>query len=328
MRIFFSFLRMLPPELAHSVALNALQLLYKLKLIKIFFPHRFSETSFTFKGLKFKNKLGIAAGLDKNGDFINSLGALGFGFIEVGTITPKPQFGNPKPRVFRFTNQEAIVNRLGFNNRGVDYLVKKLKGRKYNGVLGINIGANKDSTGQKRIDDYIECFQKVSAYADYITVNISSPNTPGLRSLHSKENFLPLFKAINHIRETENFINPIFIKLSPDENSEVISEITKAIKEFNFDGVIASNTSIEKNNFIFQSKTDLSGGLSGKPLLEKSNELLSLVHLREPELLKIGVGGVHNKESFNMKLEKGASLVQIYTSFIYHGPKIINKLLN
>lgn len=319
---------MLPPELAHSVALNALQLLYKLKLIKIFFPHRFSETSFTFKGLKFKNKLGIAAGLDKNGDFINSLGALGFGFIEVGTITPKPQFGNPKPRVFRFTNQEAIVNRLGFNNRGVDYLVKKLKGRKYNGVLGINIGANKDSTGQKRIDDYIECFQKVSAYADYITVNISSPNTPGLRSLHSKENFLPLFKAINHIRETENFINPIFIKLSPDENSEVISEITKAIKEFNFDGVIASNTSIEKNNFIFKSKTDLSGGLSGKPLLEKSNELLSLVHLREPELLKIGVGGVHNKESFNMKLEKGASLVQIYTSFIYHGPKIINKLLN
>lgn len=319
---------MLPPELAHSVALNALQLLYKLKLIKIFFPHRFSETSFTFKGLKFKNKLGIAAGLDKNGDFINSLGALGFGFIEVGTITPKPQFGNPKPRVFRFTNQEAIVNRLGFNNRGVDYLVKKLKGRKYNGVLGINIGANKDSTGQKRIDDYIECFQKVSAYADYITVNISSPNTPGLRSLHSKENFLPLFKAINHVRETENFFNPIFIKLSPDENSEVISEITKAIKEFNFDGVIASNTSIEKNNFIFQSKTDLSGGLSGKPLLEKSNELLSLVHLREPELLKIGVGGVHNKESFNMKLEKGASLVQIYTSFIYHGPKIINKLLN
>ena len=185
MRIFFSLMRMLPPELAHSVALNALQLLYKLKLIKIFFPHRFSETSFTFKGLKFKNKLGIAAGLDKNGDFINSLGALGFGFIEVGTITPKPQFGNPKPRVFRFTNQEAIVNRLGFNNRGVDYLVKKLKGRKYNGVLGINIGANKDSTGQKRIDDNIECFQKVSAYADYITVNISSPNTQGLRYRHS-----------------------------------------------------------------------------------------------------------------------------------------------
>ena len=328
MRILLSFLRMLPPELAHSIALNSLQLLYQLKLISIFFPQRFSETSFTFKGLKFKNKLGIAAGLDKNGDFINSLGALGFGFIEVGTITPKPQPGNPKPRVFRFTDQEAIVNRLGFNNKGVDYLVKRIKGREYNGVLGINIGANKDSIGEKRVDDYIECFQKVSAYADYITVNISSPNTPGLRSLHSKENFLPLFKAISHVRETENFSNPIFIKLSPDEHIDVISEITKAIKEFNFDGVITSNTTIDKSNLIFESKADLSGGLSGKPLLEKSNELLSLVHLREPELLKIGVGGVHNKESFDMKFEKGASLVQIYTSFIYHGPKIIKKLLN
>ena len=328
MRILLSFLRMLPPELAHSIALNSLQLLYQLKLISIFFPQRFSETSFTFKGLKFKNKLGIAAGLDKNGDFINSLGALGFGFIEVGTITPKPQPGNPKPRVFRFTDQEAIVNRLGFNNKGVDYLVKRIKGREYNGVLGINIGANKDSIGEKRVDDYIECFQKVSTYADYITLNISSPNTPGLRSLHSKENFLPLFKAISHVRETENFLNPIFIKLSPDEHIDVISEITKAIKEFNFDGVITSNTTIDKSNLIFQSKADLSGGLSGKPLLEKSNELLSLVHSREPELLKIGVGGVHNKESFDMKLEKGASLVQIYTSFIYHGPKIIKKLLN
>ena len=319
---------MLPPELAHSIALNSLQLLYQLKLISIFFPQRFSETSFTFKGLKFKNRLGIAAGLDKNGDFINSLGALGFGFIEVGTITPKPQPGNSKPRVFRFTDQEAIVNRLGFNNKGVDYLVKRIKGREYNGVLGINIGANKDSIGEKRVDDYIECFQKVSTYADYITLNISSPNTPGLRSLHSKENFLPLFKAISHVRETENFLNPIFIKLSPDEHIDVISEITKAIKEFNFDGVITSNTTIDKSNLIFQSKADLSGGLSGKPLLEKSNELLSLVHSREPELLKIGVGGVHNKESFDMKLEKGASLVQIYTSFIYHGPKIIKKLLN
>jgi dihydroorotate dehydrogenase len=283
---------------------------------------------FQFKGLTFKNRLGIAAGLDKNGDFFDALGALGFGFIEVGTITPKPQPGNPKPRVFRFSDQEAIVNRLGFNNKGVDYLVKRLKGRKYEGVLGINIGANKDSIGQNRVDDYIECFQKVSAYADYITVNISSPNTPGLRSLHSKENFFPLFKAINNIREKEKFFNPIFIKLSPDEHKDVISEITKAIKEFNFDGVITSNTTIEKSNLIFQSKADLSGGLSGKPLLEKSNELLSLVHSREPELLKIGVGGVHNKESFNMKLEKGASLVQIYTSFIYHGPKIIKKLLN
>ena len=328
MKLALSFLRLLPPEMSHFIALHALKILYKANLLSLLFPYDHSSEVFKFKGLTFKNRLGIAAGLDKNGDFIDSLGALGFGFIEVGTITPKPQPGNPKPRVFRFTDQEAIVNRLGFNNKGVDHLVKRVKERKYNGVLGINIGANKDSMGQKRVNDYVECFQKVSAYADYITVNISSPNTPGLRSLHAKENFLPLFKAIKDIRETENFFNPIFIKLSPDEHIDVISEITKAIKEFNFDGVITSNTTIEKSNLMFQSKADLSGGLSGKPLLEKSNELLSLVHFREPELFKIGVGGVHNKESFNMKLEKGASLVQIYTSFIYDGPEIIKKLLN
>ena len=328
MRLALSFLRLLPPEISHFIALHALKILYKANLLSLLFPYDHSSEAFKFKGLTFKNRLGIAAGLDKNGDFIDSLGALGFGFIEVGTITPKPQPGNPKPRVFRFTDQEAIVNRLGFNNKGVDHLVKRVKERKYNGVRGINIGANKDSMGQKRVNDYIECFQKVSAYADYITVNISSPNTPGLRSLHAKENFLPLFKAIKDIRETENFFNPIFIKLSPDEHIDVISEITMAIKEFNFDGVITSNTTIEKSNLMLQSKADLSGGLSGKPLLEKSNELLSLVHSREPELFKIGVGGVHNKESFNMKLEKGASLVQIYTSFIYDGPEIIKKLLN
>jgi len=328
MKLALSFLRLLPPEISHFIALHALKFLYKANLISLIFPYDNSLESFQFKGLTFRNRLGIAAGLDKNGDFFDALGALGFGFIEVGTITPKPQPGNPKPRVFRFTDQEAIVNRLGFNNKGVDYLIERVKRRKYNGVLGINIGANKDSIGQKRVDDYIECFQKVSAYADYITVNISSPNTPELRSLHSKENFLPLFKAIDHVRKTKNFLNPIFVKLSPDEHTDVISEITKAIKEFNFDGVITSNTTIEKSNLIFQSKADLSGGLSGKPLFEKSNELLSLVHSREPELLKIGVGGVHNKESFNKKLEKGASLVQIYTSFIYQGPKIIKKLLN
>lgn len=328
MRILLSCLRILPPEFAHSIALYSIQILYRLKLIEIFFPNRFVDVPFTFKGLKFKNKLGIAAGLDKNGDFINSLGALGFGFIEVGTITPKSQPGNPKPRVFRFKDQEAIVNSLGFNNKGVDYLVKRVKGRKYNGVLGINIGANKDSIGQRRIDDYVECFQKVAPYADYIAVNISSPNTPDLRSLHSRDNFLPLFESIKDARVAEKFTNPIFVKLSPDEDVDKISEITKAIKAFDFDGVITSNTTVDKSNLKLSSNTNLSGGLSGKPLLKKSNELLALVHSNAPELMKIGVGGVHNKESFDMKIDNGASLVQIYTSFIYHGPKIINELLS
>ena len=328
MKVLLAILWMLPPETAHSIALNSLKLLHKLKLIHLFFPFKLSNSPFYFKGLEFKNRLGIAAGLDKNGDFIDSLGALGFGFIEVGTVTPKPQSGNSKPRVFRFPDQEAIVNRLGFNNKGVDYLVERAKSRKYPGVLGINIGANKDSTGQKRIDDYIECFKKVSPFADYISVNISSPNTPDLRSLHSKENFLPLFEAIKNVRELERFHNPIFIKLSPDEEQHTIFEITEAIKDFNFDGVIASNTTVEKSNLIVSTDADYSGGLSGKPLLTKSNDLLNLVHSNEPELLKIGVGGVHNKESFDIKLKNGASLVQIYTSFIYQGPEIIKKLLS
>ncbi len=327
MRIALFLLRLLPPEISHSIALNALNFLYKYNLISILFPYEDSSESFEFKGLIFKNRLGIAAGLDKNGDFIDCLGALGFGFIEVGTVTPLAQSGNPKPRIFRFPGQGAIVNKLGFNNKGVDYLVKKIKLRNFNGILGVNIGANKTSEGQKRVDDYIECFKKVFPYADYITVNISSPNTPNLRSLHKQENFLPLFEALNLARKEKQYHKPIFIKLSPDEDEQIITGIIEAIKKFEFDGVITSNTTIEKDNLRYYGRSNLEGGLSGKPLLEKSNELLKLAHSYAPNLLKIGVGGVDCKESFNSKLDKGASLVQIYTSFIYHGPKIVGKLL-
>ena len=328
MKLVFFLLRLLPPEKSHFVALNALKFFYKLKIIQLFFPYKDSGTSFSFKGLKFKNRLGIAAGLDKNGDFIEPLGALGFGFIEIGTITPLAQPGNPKPRVFRFSSQGAIVNRLGFNNKGVDYLVNRIKSRTYKGVLGINIGANKDSEGQKRIDDYIECFSKVCPYADYIAVNISSPNTPNLRSLHLEKNFLPLFEALSFARKEEEYTKPIFIKLSPDEDKKTISVILDAIKEFEFDGVITSNTTINKDNLSYSGRRNLDGGLSGKPLLSKSNELLKIVHSHDPNLLKVGVGGVDSKESFNSKLDLGASLVQIYTSFIYHGPEIVKRLLS
>jgi dihydroorotate dehydrogenase len=327
MKLALLLLRLLPPEISHFIALNALNLLYKLNLLNILFPNKDALESFEFKGLIFKNKLGIAAGLDKNGDFFNSLGALGFGFIEVGTITPVAQSGNPKPRIFRFLDQGAIVNRLGFNNKGVDYLVKKIKLRNFNGILGINIGANKTSEGQKRVDDYLECFKKVYPYADYITVNISSPNTPNLRSLHQKENFLPLFEALHLARNEAKYCNPIFIKLSPDEDEQIIAEILTAIKKFEFDGVIASNTTVRKDNLRYSGQYNLEGGLSGRPLLDKSNELLKFTHSHAPEILKIGVGGVDSKESFNSKLDNGASLVQIYTSFIYQGPEIVNKLL-
>ena len=231
MKFFVSSLRFLPPELAHSVALNGLNLIYKIGLINFLFPIPQKVKSFNYKNLTFMNQLGLAAGFDKNGKYIKELANLGFGFIEIGTVTPKAQPGNPKKRLFRIAKDEAIINRLGFNNKGVDYLVRQIKSRKYQGVLGVNIGANKESLDQKRIDDYVECFKKVAPYSDYISVNISSPNTPNLRSLHSKENLLPLFDALSSARKNLNFVNPIFIKLSPDESQETISLIIETIRE-------------------------------------------------------------------------------------------------
>ena len=328
MKLLVSLLRLVPPETAHSIALNSLNILYKAKLVNFFFPYPKNTTSYSYKNLNFINRLGVAAGLDKNGDFIDALGSLGFGFIEVGTITPLPQNGNQKPRIFRFPSQSAIINRLGFNNKGVDYLVEKLKSRSFRGVLGVNIGANKNSQDQKRIDDYVECFMKVYAYSDYITINISSPNTPNLRALHSRENFLPLFDALGSVRKKVNYQNPIFIKLSPDESKDTIAEIVGAIHQYNFDGVIASNTTVNKEELNGDLNQAIKGGLSGKPLYRKSNELLKIIHEQDLSLVKIGVGGVFKKEDFQNKLELGASLVQIYTSFIYEGPQIVHKLLS
>jgi len=328
MKLLISLLRLLPPELAHSIALNSLNFFYALGLSKFLFPMPVNTDSFIYKNLTFNNRLGIAAGLDKNGDYIDSLGSLGFGFIEVGTITPLAQRGNPKPRIFRFFKQKAIINSLGFNNKGLDYLIQKLKSRKFLGILGVNIGANKDSEGQQRIDDYVECFEKVSPYADYITVNISSPNTPNLRALHLRENFQPLFAALKITRATSSFTNPVFIKLSPDESNKTITDIIRAVKECEFDGIIASNTTVDHAELTDSEETKIIGGLSGKPLLHKSNALLTSIHQYDQDLIKIGVGGVFTSSDFNQKLESGASLVQIYTSFIYEGPGIVSKLLN
>jgi dihydroorotate dehydrogenase subfamily 2 len=327
MSILLSCLRLLPPELAHSVALNALKLLHQLNLSQLLFPHKNFQQVFTFKNLTFKNCLGIAAGLDKNGDFFDALGSLGFGFIEVGTVTPLPQKGNPKPRIFRFPSQHAIINRLGFNNKGVDYLVKKLQKRSYQGVLGVNIGSNKNSEGEKRIQDYIECFEKVAPFADYITVNISSPNTPNLRTLHAKENFIPLFSKLHKTAKRLSYEGPIFIKLSPDEEKESIQSLVLAIKQFHFDGIIVSNTTIKRENIAFHNNKDIKGGLSGKPLFHQSNKMLDAMQ-NEKELIKIGVGGVFTKNDLAEKKRLGASLVQIYTSFIYEGPQIVQKLLD
>ena len=278
-------------------------------------------------GLIFKNRLGTAAGLDKNGDFIDCLGELGFGFLEVGTVTPLPQIGNPKPRVFRLLKEQAVINRLGFNNKGIDHLVKNLNNKKYNGVVGVNIGANKESADQKRIDDYLECLRKVADVADYITINISSPNTPGLRDLHSEENIKKLISSIQTEAKIINFVKPIFLKISPDESFELIKIIAGIIEESSLSGLIVSNTTINRDELKDKKYQSIKGGLSGAPLMNKSTDLLKNIKELYPNLTLIGAGGVMSKSDYHKKIVSGASLVQIYTGFIVKGPKIVEDIL-
>lgn len=325
MNIFLSIFKLFPPELSHSIALNSLNILYKLKLLSFFKP-KIKNKNYELFGLNFKNKLGTAAGLDKNGDFIDCLGGLGFGFLEVGTVTPLPQTGNAKPRVFRLFREQAVINRLGFNNKGVDHLVKNLKKRSFDGVVGVNIGANKDSKGQRRIDDYLECLRKVSNFSDYVTINISSPNTPGLRDLHNTENIKKLIFAVEQEIEKINFLRPVFLKISPDESFELIQNIAEMIESSTLTGLIISNTTLSRDG-IQDKDQHIKGGLSGAPLMNKSTKILNLVNNNYPNLALIGVGGVMSKSDFDKKIHSGASLVQIYTGFIIKGPKIVMEIL-
>ena len=327
MNTILKIIKIFPPEISHIIALHSLNILYKTKTLKFFFP-KFNDQRIEFLGMIFANRLGTAAGLDKNGDFIDCLGALGFGFLEIGTTTPLAQKGNDKPRVFRLFKEKAIINRLGFNNKGVDYLVKRLKRRKYKGIVGVNIGANKESKDEKRIEDYLECFKKVNEYADYITVNISSPNTPGLRDLHDIQNIKALIKPIEEEARLRDFSGPIFLKISPDETEESIEDITKFINHSSLSGLIISNTTINKESLTEYSDKNLDGGLSGAPLMKKSTEILHAVNKKNLELPIIGVGGVMTKADFEEKINSGASLVQIYTGFIINGPKIVSEILN
>ena len=328
MKFLFFILRLFSPEVAHSISLNGLNFLYRLGLIRFLASKNTATETYSLKGLSFKNKLGIAAGLDKNGDYIDSLGALGFGFIEVGTVTPLAQYGNLKPRIFRVFKENAIINRLGFNNKGVDYLVKKLESRNYKGVVGVNIGANKESKGDKRIADYVECFKKVYVLSDYITINISSPNTPDLRDLHSKENIYNLLKSLDSQRQSFDTKKPVFLKISPDESLETLQIILDAVREFNISGLILSNTTIDKSLLKDKSFLNEAGGLSGEPLFNKSTQLVQSIKHLDPSIPIIGVGGVIDKADYVKKLDAGADLVQIYTGFILKGPDIISELLD
>tara|TARA_B100000073_G_scaffold105276_1_gene84445 strand:- start:577 stop:1467 length:891 start_codon:yes stop_codon:yes gene_type:complete len=295
--------------------------------LSIFKNEKQSET-IEFLGLRFKNTLGTAAGLDKNGDYIDCLGALGFGFLEVGTITPKAQAGNKKPRVFRLNKDKGVINRLGFNNKGIDHLVTNLKQHKYDGIIGVNIGANKNSHGKKRIEDYIECIRKVYKYTDYITVNISSPNTKNLRNLQNSENIDKLFVALENEIHTLKIDKPIFIKISPDESLDTIKYIINKVQNSKITGIIATNTTTDKSALKDEKYWNYEGGLSGEPLREKSNDLIYEIRKVSEEIPLIGVGGVMSQKDYKEKLALGADLVQIYTGFIMEGPGLIHKIIN
>ena len=327
MNFFLKIFKLLPPEIAHSASLISLKILHKTKLLKFFIKKNSKNENYKFAGMIFSNKLGTAAGLDKNGDFIDALGDLGFGFLEVGTITPLPQSGNAKPRVFRNYKEESIINSLGFNNKGVDYLVENLKRRKFKGVVGVNIGANKSSSGNQRVDDYLICLEKVHKYADYITVNISSPNTPNLRDLHNEKNFKSLISALEERSKKIGINIPIFIKISPDESNDALDSIINIVKESFLSGIVATNTTINKANLVDQKFKSINGGLSGKYLKESSTKKISYIKGKHKDISLIGVGGVMSKNDYLQKIEAGASLVQIYTGFIIKGPKLIDDIL-
>ena len=320
-------LRIFPPETAHKISLVLLSFIHRLGLLSIFKNKKESEAT-EFLGLRFKNTLGTAAGLDKNGDYIDCLGALGFGFLEVGTITPKAQAGNEKPRVFRLNKDKGVINRLGFNNKGIDHLVTNLKQHKYDGIIGVNIGANKNSHGRKRIEDYIECIRKVYKYADYITVNISSPNTKNLRNLQNSKNIDKLFKALEDEIHTLKIGKPIFIKVSPDEKLYTIKYIINKVQTSKITGIIATNTTTDKSTLKDEKYWNYEGGLSGEPLREKSNNLISEIRRVSEEIPLIGVGGVMSQKDYKEKLDLGANLVQIYTGFIVEGPGLIHRIIN
>ena len=316
----------LDPEVAHDLALQSLAKLHKLHLAR-FFGSRVSAPV-EVMGLKFTNPVGLAAGLDKNGEYIDALAAMGFGFIEVGTVTPRPQAGNPKPRMFRLTEQEALINRLGFNNQGLDAFVANVKRASYQGVLGLNIGKNADTPIDQAVDDYVICLNGVYPFASYVTVNISSPNTKGLRDLQAAaqlEKLLSTLKAEQlRLAKKHKKLVPLVLKIAPDLDLKSIREIANLTIENNFDGIIATNTTISRDAVRGHALAGEAGGLSGRPLFSPSTEVLrELAKTVKGRIPIIGVGGILTGADAKAKMNAGASLVQIYTGFIYKGPDLI-----
>lgn len=323
----------LDPETAHEFGLRSLNALARTGWLNpLRSPPLLSPR--TVLGIRFPNPVGLAAGMDKNGDCIQGLAALGFGFLELGTVTPRPQPGNPKPRLFRLPEAGAIINRMGFNNKGVDYLVERVREAGYPGVLGINIGKNRDTPIDRAVDDYLICLRKTYASAHYVAVNISSPNTPELRDLQHDESLRRLLSALkeeqNRLERDHGHYVPLFLKIAPDLEPSDIDSIGRVVREQGIDGVIATNTTAGRPAPVLGLQfADEVGGLSGRPLGEPSNRVIR--HLRSaavPDRTVIGCGGIFSARDAQEKMAAGADLVQIYTGFIYRGPSLIPEIVS
>ncbi|HGJ5890303.1 MAG TPA: quinone-dependent dihydroorotate dehydrogenase [Arsenophonus apicola] len=322
----------LNPEQAHEITFRQLKYIMHSPL-RFMIRQSVNFKPTTCMGLTFKNPLGLAAGLDKDGECIDAFGAMGFGFVEIGTVTPRPQPGNEKPRLFRLVEAEGLINRMGFNNLGVDNLVENVKKAKYDGIIGINIGKNKDTPIEQGKEDYLICMEKIYPYAGYIAVNISSPNTPDLRLLQYGEALDDLLRSIKNkqhlLAEQQQKYVPVVVKIAPDLTEEEIIQISDSLIRHQIDGVVATNTTLDRNLVKGLRYSEEAGGLSGRPVQLKSTEIVRLLTKElKGQIPIIGAGGIDSLVAAREKLAAGASLLQVYSGFIYHGPKLIKNIVN
>lgn len=328
--IFFLF----QPEKIHHLTFKMLKFILAIPGKKWFFKKLFVLENKRLEkevfGIKFPNPVGLAAGFDKDADLFNELTYLGFGFVEIGTVTPLPQDGNPKPRLFRLPEDEALINRMGFNNKGVDSAVENLKNRKTNLIIGGNIGKNKVTPNERAIDDYVICFNKLFDYVDYFVVNVSSPNTPNLRDLQEKEPLTKLLATLMDLNKAKPSQKPILLKIAPDLTDSQLDDIVEIVDETKIAGVIATNTTISRDDLRSENSTIEkigAGGLSGKPVKDRSTEVIRyLVNKSGNSFPIIGVGGIYSAEDAQEKLDAGAALVQVYSGFIYEGPGLMKRI--
>jgi len=328
------FLFLFDPEKVHHFTFLCLKIGFKIPFVSAIISDKFEIIDRTLEkklfGLTFKNPVGLAAGFDKNAELFNELSAFGFGFIEIGTVTPKPQPGNPKKRLFRLKEDDAIINRMGFNNDGAVAIAKRLRKRNKDLIIGGNIGKNKRTPNENAVADYLSCFNTLFDVVDYFVVNVSSPNTPNLRDLQEKEPLTLLLNELQKCNNNKKIPKPILLKIAPDLTETQLLDIISIVKETKLSGVIATNTTIKRENLKVSEAmvTKIgAGGLSGKPLTNRSTEVIRFLAEKSNKSFPIiGVGGIHSPQDAQEKIDAGADLVQLYTGFIYEGPSLVKRI--